>query len=492
MCSNVPPSLIVEQSSMSSTGSEEKESGVSPPRPPSTPTNQRRAIFDNFWKKSSSIRDDNDSVTDTPTRRSGCTKVEPSYLGIYSFAPPSPLTPKPGLVSAMSPSSDDSLTPSPTRPKSILRRHHSARLRMVHPIEEEAPAEGKSRRLSLCSSSEIKPRDPMLKLPFAELPFAPQLYEGDTDSTSKDSSSMRCHGVHFDPTITVREIIGQKKDQDPHSNWFNEDELQSFFRDAIHLCHASAINSIKTFSPPEVAKAHAKAEQIGIKDPVVCSSLPEARALFAEPILHVTDEDAIVHDRSATFFKIAYKMVRRVLIVDSSQATIELMRENILSMFPHVAVDLALTSEDALNRMSVDSSGAIASHEYDIVVVDEHCYNYLEGSEHKEDEDSEHQVSMTGSQLLKLINDSESNHSSQTESNHSSQNSQEHKSDMKQRRSLMIGVSTELSEDCESLRRGGADLLWSKPPPKPSNCLRNQLLNTLLSKRGKSVFICGC
>lgn len=245
MCSNVPPSLIVEQSSMSSTGSEEKESGVSPPRPPSTPTNQRRAIFDNFWKKSSSIRDDNDSVTDTPTRRSGCTKVEPSYLGIYSFAPPSPLTPKPGLVSAMSPSSDDSLTPSPTRPKSILRRHHSARLRMVHPIEEEAPAEGKSRRLSLCSSSEIRPRDPMLKLPFAELPFAPQLYEGDTDSTSKDSSSMRCHGVHFDPTITVREIIGQKKDQDPHSNWFNEDELQSFFRDAIHLCHASAINSIK-------------------------------------------------------------------------------------------------------------------------------------------------------------------------------------------------------------------------------------------------------
>jgi hypothetical protein len=241
-----------------------------------------------------------------------------------------------------------------------------------------------------------------------------------------------------------------------------------------------------------VAKAHAKAEQIGIKDPVVCSSLPEARALFAEPILHVTDEDAIVHDRSATFFKIAYKMVRRVLIVDSSQAMIELMRENILSMFPHVAVDLALTSEDALSRMLINSSGTVASHEYDIVIVDEHCHNYLEGSEHKEDEDSEHPASMTGSQLLKLINDSESNHSSQSESNHSSQNSKESRSEAKHRRSLMIGVSTELSEDCESLRRGGADLLWSKPPPKPSNCLRNQLLNTLLSKRDKSVFICGC
>lgn len=246
-CSNLPRSLIVEQTSMSSTGSEEKDARVPFPPSPSTPTNQRRSIFDNFWKKSSSIRDDNDSVTDTPNRRSGSTKVEPSYLGIYSFAPPSPLTPKPGLM--MSPGSDaDSLTPSPTRPKSILRRHHSARLRMVHPIEEEeAPAlEGKPRSLSVCSATEIiKPRDAVLKLPFADLPFAPHLYEGDTDSTFRDSSSMRCHSVHFDPTITIREVVGQKKEEDPHSNWFNEDELQSFFRDAIHLCHASAINSIK-------------------------------------------------------------------------------------------------------------------------------------------------------------------------------------------------------------------------------------------------------
>lgn len=245
-----------------------------------------------------------------------------------------------------------------------------------------------------------------------------------------------------------------------------------------------------------MAKCHARAEQIGIKEPVVCASLPEARALFAEPILHVTDEDAIVHDRSATFFKIAYRMVRRVLIVGGPQATIELLREHILSMFPHVAVDLAFTAEDALNRMTLDSSsGAVMHHEYDIVIADEHCYSSLEGSSEHKDDDSEHPVSMTGSQLLKLINDSEanlSNGSSQTSEESSGTNlGDQQNSQSNQRRSLMIGVSTDMSEDCESLIQGGADLLWSTPP-KPSNCLRNQLLNTLLSKRGKSVFICGC
>lgn len=247
-CSNGPPTLIVQQSSISSAGSNEKKGSSSSPL---TPTSQRRAIFDNFWKKSSSIRDDdeNTSAVDAPTKRGSSAKVEPSYLGIYSFAPPSPLTsPKPGLMSALSSPSDDSLTPSPTRPKSILRRHHSARgLRLVHPIEEET--DGKPRSSSVCSfPSEIK-TDSMLKLPFGpELPFAPQLFQdADTDSTSKESlSGMRSHSVHFDPTITIREVVGQAAEDDSRSNcWFNEDELQTFFREAIHLCHASAINSIK-------------------------------------------------------------------------------------------------------------------------------------------------------------------------------------------------------------------------------------------------------
>ncbi|KAL3793774.1 hypothetical protein HJC23_013336 [Cyclotella cryptica] len=499
-----PPTLISKLSSLCSVASAESKDPTLSPTPLS-PSSQRRAIFDKFWKKnasSSSIRDDDDSasVSDLSTKRIPGTKIEPSYLGIYSFAPPSPLTsPKPGLKLINSPS-DDRLTPTPNRPKSILRRHHSARgLRTVQPIEEEGGKEGKHRSLSACSASEMKASTAasLVQLSFApQLPFAPELFQDDISSNSEEADwnylsrkpplAMRNHSVHFDPTITVREVVGgiSKKENESCSNWFSEDELQTFFKEAVHLCHASAISSIKTYSPPEVAKEHARAAKAGIKDPVVCSSLPEYRALFAEPILHVTDEDAIVHNGSAAFFRLTYKMVRNVLIVNGSHNILKLLQQHMMSMFPHANVDLAVSGEDALSQMQVDSSGAISSRPYDVVIVDEKLHSLLEGSEHKDGEDLEHATPvMTGSQLLQHINESKYCHPDNREPTSAS---------AKQHISLMIGISANMSEDCDSLQKGGADLLWALPPPKPSNCLRNQLLNTLLSKRGKSVFICGC
>ena len=184
-------------------------------------------------------------------------------------------------------------------------------------------------------------------------------------------------------------------------------------------------------------------------------------------------------------------MIRNVLIVDNCRSTLELLQDHIMSMFPHVNVDLIKSGEDALARMKVDSSGEIVSHSYDVIIVDENLNSFLEKSEHKED-DSEHEQSvMTGSEFLNRINQCESTNDSKS-TNNSKDETPSNKSGTKTRRSLMIGISADLGEDCTSLQKGGADLLWSKPPPKPSNCLRNQLLNTLLSKRGKSVFICGC
>ena len=165
-----------------------------------------------------------------------------------------------------------------------------------------------------------------------------------------------------------------------------------------------------------------------------------------------------------------------------------MLADHVLSMFPHVAVDQCSNGEDAMSRMTLDSSGKIVYHEYDIVIVDENCYNSLERLEHKKDDDSDHDKTvMTGSHFLQRVNAFESSNCSSQ-----SPNSLESNSDKEQRVSLRIGVSANMSEDCDCLRRGGADLLWAKPPPKPSNHLRNQLLNTLLNKRGKSIFICGC
>lgn len=197
---------------------------------------------------------------------------------------------------------------------------------------------------------------------------------------------------------------------------------------------------------------------------MVHSELLENRALFTNPILHATDEDFIVHDKSSTFFKISYKMVRRVLIVDSSRSNSELLRDSIIHMFPHVAIDMAVNGEDALSRMQLGDMGDMTAHGYDIVII-EHRSESLEGLEHKNVQ------KVTDSLLLHLIKSSEDS--------------------TMQEISLIIGESANMSEDCEQITRAGADLLWAKPPPKPSNSLRNQLLNILLNKRGKSIFIYG-
>ena len=177
---------------------------------PSPTSVQRRTIFNDFWRKSSSVHD---------ADASSAARVERSYLGIYSFAPPSPLiSPKP-LISPLSRSSNDMSAASPSTPKSILRRHHSSHCQMEGDTESIVP----------------------------ELPFAPKSLEQEEDSLSKDSSSgSATNNVHFDPTVTIREPVNPKdNDSKSNSNWFSEAELQVFFREATNLCRASAINSIK-------------------------------------------------------------------------------------------------------------------------------------------------------------------------------------------------------------------------------------------------------
>ena len=153
--------------------------------------------------------------------------------------------------------------------------------------------------------------------------------------------------------------------------------------------------------------------------------------------------------------------MQRVLIVDNCPSSLKLFRRHILCMFPHVHIDCVFTGEQALEK--VDDRSSLV--QYDLIIVEEHL------------DDSLGSLDLTGSELLRLLSINECTKNKMTSSNRSS---------------LKIGVSVSLGDDCDSLRKGGADLFWSKPPPKPSNCLRNQVMNSLLCKRDKSIFICGC
>ena len=215
---------------------------------------------------------------------------------------------------------------------------------------------------------------------------------------------------------------------------------------------------MNTYSLPAVKEAYDTAHKAGIKNPALSSTHSAAdggRALFTDPVLsHADDADTLVCFGSKKFFKILSKEIQHVLIVDTSLSTLKLFKRHILSMFPHAQIHTASSGEEALDKIDRKASDT----RYDLVTVEEHL------------DDS---TGLSGSELLRLLSESENTSPSK-------------------KQSLKIGVSVSLGEDCESLRKGGADLFWPKPPPKPSNCLRNQVLNLLLSKRGKSLHMCGC
>mmetsp|Transcript_7576 Transcript_7576/g.17190 ORF Transcript_7576/g.17190 Transcript_7576/m.17190 type:complete len:491 (-) Transcript_7576:221-1693(-) len=461
------PTSIEKQLSSCSFFSE-KDHAASPSTPP------RRSIFNSYWqKKSSSIsfRDD-DSRSDV--KRSP--KLDPSYLGVYSFAP-SPLLKLPALSPI---SSTDSLTPLPLRPKSILRRHRSLQQCRVSPADGSRPSIGTACRPR--SDSCIGPESNTK----AHFGIDPPPFRDDTSiskaSSKTESELKRQHSfVQFNPTITVRECVGEDGPDDQESNWFSEKELRSFMAETVNLCHSSAVIAVKTYSRPAVKKAYETAQEVGVKSPVLSSSCPEYRALFAEPVLCATDEDAIVHDGSKKFFEIMQREMQRVLIVDNSPTTLKLFRRHVLTMFPHVQIETAVSGEDALGKIQVDPKRA--GTDYDLIIVEERLQQC--------DADMEESLDLTGSEMLRLVNEMET--IAECHCNGIKQVGCIKSRKIPSRRSLKIGVSVSLGEDCESLRNnGGADLFWSKPPPKPSNGLRNQVMNALLSKRGKSVFICGC
>ena len=191
---------------------------------------RRRSIFDTYWEKSnsfSSIKDDscNDVSVSSPGRSSSqqAAKLQPSYLGIYKFASHSPLiSPKPATLSPISMGSPDCvvLTPSSdsSHPKSILRRH-------------------KSFHKHISDHDEVGNTPDIAPPPFSDVSKPSSQRRSIFGDIASKSEMKRRHPskVNFDPTITVRECLGDESFNSQES-WYQEDELQTFMTETINVC----------------------------------------------------------------------------------------------------------------------------------------------------------------------------------------------------------------------------------------------------------------
>eukprot|EP00592_Proboscia_alata_P009528 CAMPEP_0194359670 /NCGR_PEP_ID=MMETSP0174-20130528/6951_1 /TAXON_ID=216777 /ORGANISM="Proboscia alata, Strain PI-D3" /LENGTH=530 /DNA_ID=CAMNT_0039130715 /DNA_START=266 /DNA_END=1858 /DNA_ORIENTATION=+ len=162
--------------------------------------------------------------------------------------------------------------------------------------------------------------------------------------------------------------------------------------------------------------------------------------------------------------------IRSVLIVDKYDIFLKLLSKSLLSIMPHLHIKTAISAEKALAYL--DSNPQTPS--FDMIVIEERlprCYNNARVAPTK----SNCTALLSGSQLLNRIHQLEQHHLSSLE-----KNTEKRKHD-----TLVVGMSAYINEDGIKLKAAGADLLWNKPPPTMDMCLCNEILHTILEKRGK-------
>jgi len=273
-----------------------------------------------------------------------------------------------------------------------------------------------------------------------------------------------------------------------------------------------------------------------------------SKALFSNPMLKCTSEEFVLWDGTNELRDFMRKHVQGFLVVDPNKTLHVLFQKAIHPMFPDTKVTCASSAEEALKLMeaaklmqentTTSSSGnasvthsaartisdcrsgsGLSNNGFDIIIIEERlCRPWRRRDSMDDDADirfdpsedtssqpsaqsageDQAQVSskilpipnMTGSELIKFLTKEEKKWLRLREyEDMGLKKCNETKIPDNFWPSLYIGISAFLAEDGPKLLHAGADLMWGKPPPRIDNNLRNELLISLLKKRGKSILI---
>lgn len=213
------------------------------------------------------------------------------------------------------------------------------------------------------------------------------------------------------------------------------------------------------------------------------------KPLFKYPALKVIEGERLYIEGSYELQSLLMIHIQKVLIVEPHPKFCEIYVRSIKKMLPHVSISTAENSVDAIKQVDQMSNlgekvaigGKNRSDSFDIIIVEERLPEKIMYCDDNE-------KSLSGSEILQKIK------SLYVPSSQYNDECKMQDSDImcvSNRLPLLIGTSSFLGEDCPQLARSGADVLWGKPPPKMDDVLRNELLTTLLQKRGLSDVICG-
>jgi hypothetical protein len=300
-----------------------------------------------------------------------------------------------------------------------------------------------------------------------------------TDKSShRISTDNRMEGrVKFGHNVRVREF--QRSAHEKAHMWFTRQEMHSFKAAALQLILEYNIEmSSATLSSSIVADTTEIAGTgTGRVVPMQSRTVkPSQKILFTHralspdsidslhdterstaalsmPLGHGTDNRLV---RSLSCGNLAAKQseIRRVLVVDSHDACLDLFAKGLLRMFPCAKVTTARSREEALGYSA--SCSTQDNVYFDMIIVEERLKLLPWRA------DSSSATATSGSSLLLELQ------SRQSRSHHAA---------------LYIGVSAHVNDDAAKLKEHGADIVWSKPPPLMDRRLRDAIVAAIEDKR---------
>jgi CheY-like chemotaxis protein len=319
--------------------------------------------------------------------------------------------------------------------------------------------------------------------------------------------------VKFDPRITITEYTDEKE-----RIWYSDRELNYFKNESLMLAQQYILLN------PSIAEKFLK----GSYDPVT-GRLKKA-ALYSLPVLNCLPDDFDPETFNKQLQEMLDNGVKRILIVDPNNVILQLFSKMFHEMFPGTNVVTVESAEDALREytMALVKGHKDPKHRtsFDIIVVEQKLAHHrrqrttgtsvrvnFEPKDQTVSSTSQLQAlvggsphgqlhpprkasfstlgslnrysgghGMSGSQLIKKIRQLEDQAYGHIARKSDGETSKASESRSFQR-CIIIGVSTSAREDSSILYEGGADLVWSKPPPPVGVQLRNQLLSALVTKR---------
>lgn len=300
-------------------------------------------------------------------------------------------------------------------------------------VESDIPSLAST--LSLSSFEECAQETPVRETTTNPPPMPRPSHAMNTRSVSAPVTTSDHKKISFDPRVWVREF--QRCPSEEKVTWYSNRDLEGFKEEAIKLIMACAETELVPtgtgrFVPRKV--------------------VPKTKAFFSHRALRLDAVEDNESNQKDLAKKIAQQReIRRILIVDCHDICLKLFTKGFKNILPHVEVVGAVSWDDALKKSCGQS--------FDVILVEERLKLFRHEADRNLSSNTRNGTELaSGAALIRALKDNLEG-------------------------ALFIGVSTRLQEDAAKLKAGGADICWSKPPPKLDDFVADEILRALLLRR---------